>query len=128
MVELSVTNLAFGGKGVAKVDDFVVFVTGAVPGDVVRVIITKAKKRYAEARVVELLTPSPDRTPARCSMFGRCGGCVWQDLDYRVQLDYKARQVGESLEHLGGLSDFELMPAVGMARSLALPQPGRLRQ
>ena len=116
IAELSVTNLAFGGKGVAKVDDFVVFVTGAVPGDVVRAVITKAKKRYAEARVVELLTPSPDRTPARCSMFGQCGGCVWQDLDYRVQLDYKARQVRESLEHLGGLSDFDLMPALGMAR------------
>ena len=64
MLELPIQTLAFGGKGVAKVDDFVVFVTGAVPGDVVRVTITKAKKRYAEARVVELLTPSPDRTPA----------------------------------------------------------------
>ncbi len=116
LLDLPVLSLAFGGKGVAKVDDFVVFVTGAVPGDVVRAVVTKAKKRYAEARVVKLLTPSSDRTPARCSMFGHCGGCVWQDLDYRVQLDYKARQVGESLEHLGGLSDFELRPAVGMAR------------
>ena len=113
---MPVQTLAFGGKGVAKIDDFVVFVTGAVPGDIVRATVTKAKKRYAEARVVELLTPSPDRILPRCSMFGRCGGCVWQDLDYRVQLDYKARQVRESLEHLGGLSDFALMPALGMAR------------
>ncbi len=99
----------------AKSNDFVIFVTGAVPGDLAKVVLTKVKKRYAEARVVEIITPSPDRTPARCSMFGRCGGCVWQDLDYRVQLDYKTRQVRESLEHLGGLSGFELRPALGMA-------------
>jgi 23S rRNA (uracil1939-C5)-methyltransferase len=114
LVDLSVTGLAFGGKGVAKLDDFVVFVTGAVPGDVVTARITKNKKRYAEARVDKLLTPSPDRCPARCSMFGTCGGCVWQDLSYDVQLKHKASQVRESLEHLGGLKDFELRPILGM--------------
>jgi 23S rRNA (uracil1939-C5)-methyltransferase len=114
LVNLSVTSLAFGGKGVAKLDDFVIFVTGAVPGDVVTARITKSKKRYAEARVEELITPSPDRCPARCSMFGTCGGCVWQDLAYEVQLKYKASQVRESLEHLGGLKDFELRPILGM--------------
>jgi len=115
VVDLSVTGLAFGGKGLAKIDDFVVFVTGAVPGDVVRARVTKYKKRYAEARVVGLLASSPDRCPARCTSFGSCGGCVWQNLDYGVQLDYKARQVRESLEHLGGLHDFTQRPIVGMA-------------
>jgi len=114
LVDLSVTGLAFGGMGIAKLDDFVIFVTGAVPGDVVRARITKNKKRYAEARVAELLTPSPDRRPARCRSFGQCGGCVWQDLDYEVQLKYKASQVRESLEHLGGIRDFELRPILGM--------------
>lgn len=114
LVHLSVTGLAFGGMGIAKLDDFVVFVTGAVPGDVVHARITKSKKRYAEARVDELLTPSPDRRPARCSSFGQCGGCVWQGLDYGVQLKYKAGQVRESVEHLGGIHDFELSPIVGM--------------
>jgi 23S rRNA (uracil1939-C5)-methyltransferase len=115
IVDLTVTGLAFGGKGVARIDDFVVFVTGAVPGDVVRARVTKYKKRYAEARAEEILTPSSDRCPARCPSFGQCGGCVWQNLDYGVQLDYKARQVRESLEHLGGLRDFEMLPIVGMA-------------
>jgi 23S rRNA (uracil1939-C5)-methyltransferase len=114
LVDLNVTGLAFGGMGIAKLDDFVVFVTGAVPGDVVRARVTKNKKRYAEARVDELLTPSPDRRPARCRSFGQCGGCVWQDLDYEVQLKYKASQVRESVEHLGGIHDFELRPIVGM--------------
>ncbi len=114
-LDLTVTGLAFGGKGVAKIDDFVVFVSGAVPGDVVRARVSKTKKRYAEARVEKLVTPSPDRCPARCSTFGACGGCVWQSLDYNVQSGYKTEQVRESLEHLGGLTDFELLPAVSMA-------------
>jgi len=115
LVDLSVTNLAFGGAGIAKIGEFVVFVTGAVPGDVVSARITKLKKRYAEARAETILTPSADRIPHRCPSFGACGGCVWQGLDYRVQLEYKTRQVRESLEHLGGLRDFEMLPIAGMA-------------
>jgi 23S rRNA (uracil1939-C5)-methyltransferase len=115
LVELNVINLAFGGAGIAKIGEFVVFVTGGVPGDVVKARVTKLKKRHAEARAVEIVTPSPDRTSARCPHFGTCGGCVWQGLDYKVQLDYKTRQVRESLEHLGGLRDFELLPIEGMA-------------
>ena len=114
VVELTVTNLAFGGAGIAKIGEFVVFVTGGVPGDVVKARITKSKKTYAEARAVEIVTPSPDRIPHRCPSFGTCGGCVWQGLDYGVQLDYKTRQVRECLEHLGGLRDFELLPIEGM--------------
>jgi 23S rRNA (uracil1939-C5)-methyltransferase len=121
LVELNVTNLAFGGAGIAKIGEFVVFVTGAVPGDVVSARITKQKKRYAEARAEQIITPSPDRIPHRCPSFGTCGGCVWQGLDYGLQLEYKARQVRESLEHLGGLRDFELLPIVGM------PDPWRYR-
>lgn len=114
LVDLSVTGLAYGGKGIARVGEFVVFVSGAVPGDVVRAKVLKNKKRYAEARAESLLTPSPDRRPARCSSFGACGGCAWQDLAYEAQLRYKSSQVRESLEHLGGLKDFELRPIVGM--------------
>jgi 23S rRNA (uracil1939-C5)-methyltransferase len=110
-----VHTLAFGGKGVARLNEFVIFVKGAVPGDVARVEIARTKKRYAEARLGELVKPSPDRVEPRCGSFGVCGGCVWQNLDYGVQLAYKARQVRESLEHLGGLSGFELRPIVGMA-------------
>ena len=114
LLDLTVTGLAFGGNGIAKADDFVVFVGGAVPGDVVRARVTKIKRRYAEARVEQLLTASPDRIPARCPSFGECGGCVWQGLDYQVQLRYKAQQVRESLEHLGGLRDFQVLPILGM--------------
>lgn len=115
VLDLAVTGLAFGGKGIARLDDFVIFVSGAVPGDVVRARVTKNKKRYAEARAETLVAPSADRRPARCPSFGRCGGCAWQSLDYGVQLDYKARQVRESLEHLGGLAGVVPLPIVGMA-------------
>jgi 23S rRNA (uracil1939-C5)-methyltransferase len=114
LIDLRVTGLAFGGRGIAKIDDFVVFVAGAVPGDVVQARLTKNKRRYAEARVERLVTPSPDRLPARCPSFGSCGGCAWQSLDYAVQLKYKAQQVQESLEHLGGLREFDLLPIRGM--------------
>ncbi len=114
MIELTVTGLAYGGKGIARLDDFVVFVSGAVPGDVVQARVLKNKKRYAEARAEEIVVPSPNRCPARCPAFGTCGGCVWQDLDYGLQLKYKAAQVRESLEHLGGIKDFVLAPIVGM--------------
>jgi len=113
-VELAVSALAFGGQGIARVDNFVVFVDGAVPGDVVQATVTKTKRRYAEARLEKLLTPSADRRDALCSQFGRCGGCRWQSLDYAVQLRYKEQQVRDSLERLGGLAGFELLPIRSM--------------
>jgi len=115
ILDLPIQTLAFGGSGLARLDDFVIFVKGAVPGDVVRAVITKTKKRYAEAQAVELVSPSSDRVAPSCRTFGDCGGCVWQNLRYGMQLTYKARQVAESLEHLGGLSGFDLRPAIGMA-------------
>ena len=113
-VELPITTLAFGGQGLGRLDDFVVFVNGAVPGDVVRAVVTRTKKRYAEARLDEIVQPSPDRRDAVCRHFGTCGGCRWQSLDYAVQLRYKEQQVRDSLERLGGLSGFEMRPIIGM--------------
>ena len=113
-IDLDVTSLAFGGQGVARVDGFVVFVTGAVPGDVVRATVTRVKKSYAEARIDEILLPSPDRCDAVCRHAGSCGGSRWQTLEYAVQLRYKAAQVDETLRRLGHLSHFALQPIKGM--------------
>ena len=114
-LELTITTLAFGGQGIGRLDNFVVFVNGAVPGDVAEVAITRVKRSFAEARLERLLTPSPDRRDARCPHFGTCGGCRWQSLDYDVQLQYKEQQVRDSLERLGDLSGFELRPIKGMS-------------
>lgn len=107
-LELTIDSLAFGGRGVARHEGFVIFVEGAVPGDRVRAVVTRARRSYAEARVSELLGSSADRKPAECAHFGVCGGCSWQTLTYEAQLRYKQQQVIECLGHIGGIADIEL--------------------
>ncbi len=112
-LEVEVDSLAFGGRGVARAEGFVVFVAGALPGDRVRVEVTKAKKRFAEARVVELLAPGADRVPDRCTHGGEpCPGAPWQGLPYERQLEIKGEQVDEALRRIGSLDGFELEPIV----------------
>jgi 23S rRNA (uracil1939-C5)-methyltransferase len=113
LLEVEVDSLAFGGRGVARADGFVVFVAGGLPGDRVRVEVTKAKKRFAEARVVELLQASADRVPDRCTHGGEpCPGAPWQGLPYERQLEVKSEQVAEALRRIGELEGFELEPIV----------------
>ncbi len=105
---LTVTSAGAQGKAIARQDGMVVFVTGAVPGDVVDVRVTKKKSNYAEAITTRIVSPSPDRVTPFCKHFGVCGGCKWQDLSYPKQLEYKQQQVIDNLERLGGLE----LPAV----------------
>ncbi len=108
---LEIESLAYGGKGVARRNGYVVFVSGALPGDLVRAEVTKAKRGYAEARAVELVRGSPDRIPDRCDHGGEpCPGAPLQGLDYSEQLRHKQQQVEDSLVRLGGLEGFELEP------------------
>ncbi len=107
-LELDVGALAFGGAGVARLDGYVVFVQGGMPGDRVRAVVSKSKRAYAEARVVELLQPSPDRIEPRASH----PGAPWQVLPYERQLEVKQRQVNDALERIGKLSDYVLEPIV----------------
>jgi 23S rRNA (uracil1939-C5)-methyltransferase len=108
-LEVEIDSLAFGGRGLARADGLVVFVAGALPGDRVRVEITKAKKRFAEARTVELLSPGADRIADRCTHGGEpCPGAPWQGLDYERQLAEKSNQVEEALRRIGQLDGFEL--------------------
>lgn len=127
-IELDVSSLAYGGQGVARLEDFVVFVRGAVPGDRVRGRVTKRKRSHAEARVLEILSPSPRRVAPRCRHSQECGGCEWQTLAYEAQLEFKQQQVVDSLQrlaHLGGpwldpgdrrppLGGYQLEPIRGM--------------
>ncbi len=115
-IELTVTDLAFGGKGIAKVDGFTVFVDQAVPGDRVLARVSRKKKNYAESRVLEILSPSPDRIPAPCAYSGFCGGCKWQFFKYEKQLEYKQRHVAESLAHIGGFEHVVVHPTKASER------------
>ena len=109
LLEVEIDSLAFGGRGIARVDGYVVFVAGGLPGDLVRAEITKPKGRFAEARAVELLRPGADRVANRCLHEGEpCPGAPWQGLAYEQQLVHKRDQVDEALRRIGGLDGFEL--------------------
>ena len=101
----NITVTGWGAKGVAlaKVDGLVLFISGAVPGDVADVLVTRKKKSFAEGRMQRLITPSPHRTEPFCKHFGTCGGCKWQDLSYPMQLVFKRQETIDALERIGGL-------------------------
>ena len=107
-LELTIDTLAFGGAGVARTDGYVVFVQGAVPGDRVRAVIGKRKRAYAEARVTEILAPSPDRIAPVADH----PGAPWQVLPYERQLEVKQSQVFDALRRIGKLDGFALEPIV----------------
>jgi 23S rRNA (uracil1939-C5)-methyltransferase len=100
---LSVFDIAEEGKGVARADDLVVFIEKAIPGDVVDAAIYKKKKNFAQAKISQLITPSPDRVTPFCEHFGVCGGCKWQHMNYPTQLKYKQKSVLDALQRLAGL-------------------------
>jgi 23S rRNA (uracil1939-C5)-methyltransferase len=111
LLTLDVESLAYGGKGVARRNGYVVFVSGALPGDRVTAEVTKAKRGYAEAQAKEVVRESPDRVPPRCDHGGEpCPGAPWQGLAYEEQLRHKQSQVEEALVRLGRLGGFELEP------------------
>jgi 23S rRNA (uracil1939-C5)-methyltransferase len=111
-VEVEIEDIAFGGRGLARLDGMAVFVDQAVPGDRVTIRIFKKKKNYAEARVVDLIEASPFRIIAPCEYSGFCGGCKWQFLDYDQQLIYKRNHVQDSLEHIGLIKNIDVHPTI----------------
>lgn len=104
-IEIEVDRLALEGRGVGRIDDFVVFVAGALPGERVRAQVQQVKRRHAQARAVAVLQASPARQRGRCVHLHECGGCVWQEFDYQAQLAAKRDLVQETLERIGGQRD-----------------------
>lgn len=103
IIECDVTDVAFGGKGLTKIDGFAVFIDQTVTGDRVAARIVRKKRNYAEAVVESLITPSPLRIQPPCPYSGYCGGCKWQFVDYPAQIDLKRRQVADCLGHIAML-------------------------
>ncbi|HEX3293475.1 MAG TPA: 23S rRNA (uracil(1939)-C(5))-methyltransferase RlmD [Solirubrobacterales bacterium] len=111
LLTLDIESLAYGGKGVAHENGYVVFVAGALPGDRVIAEVTRAKRSYAEALTREIVRESPDRVPSRCDHGGQpCPGAPWQELPYEHQLMHKEGQVKDALLRIGHLDDFDLEP------------------
>ena len=114
-----ITDVAAEGKSLAKVDDMVVFVQFAVPGDIVDLQVKKKKHRYCEAEVIRFVEYSKVRETPLCSHFGVCGGCKWQNLPYEEQLKAKQRQVGDQLTRIGKVELPQLRPILGSAKTFS---------
>jgi len=102
-LEITIEKLVPGGDGLARHDGKVIFVPLVLPGEKVRVRLSETKKDFARGIALEILTPSPDRTAPGCPVFGRCGGCDWQHMDYPAQLRHKVAIVQDALRRTGGL-------------------------
>lgn len=107
---VSIIDIAEEGKGVGKVDDLVLFVDKAIPGDVVDVELLRKKKNFVEARVSQLKQASPYRVAPFCEHFGVCGGCKWQHMDYSAQLTFKQKGVDNALTRLGRIDTSSMEP------------------
>lgn len=120
--ELVITDMSVTGEGVGKADGFTFFVKDTVPGDRVLANITKVKKTFGYARLIEVLEPSPDRVPMFCPIARPCGGCTLQELSYPAQLRFKENLVRSSLLRIGGFSEQKLQsimePIIGMDQPL----------
>ena len=114
---LHITTLAAEGKAMGKVDNQVVFVAMAVPGDIVDVQIRKHHRRYMEGTIVRFVEKSPLRVEPFCEHFGVCGGCKWQSLPYEEQLKQKTTQVEDQLVRIGHLNIPEVRPCLGSERT-----------
>jgi 23S rRNA (uracil1939-C5)-methyltransferase len=117
VIDLELTDMAYGGAAVGRHEGRVVFVPYAIAGERVRVEIVEEKKRYAQARFMEVLTPSPDRVQPPCPHFGPgpegpCGGCQWQHIAYPAQVRFKQAILADQLRRIGGFSNPPLLPPV----------------
>ena len=114
--EYTVTIEGYSGEGagVARIDGFVVFVSGALRGEVCRVLILKVLQSAAFAKVLEVLAPSPHRIAPDCPYFPRCGGCTYRHMDYAEELALKRRREQDNLARIGG-SEVEVEEILGAA-------------
>lgn len=115
---VTIEDIGVSGEGIGKVNGYTLFIKDAVIGDVVEAKVMKAKKNYGYARLMNIITPSPDRVKAKCQFARKCGGCQIQEMSYQKQLEFKNRKIKGNLERIGGFSK-ELLeevmePIVGM--------------
>jgi tRNA/tmRNA/rRNA uracil-C5-methylase (TrmA/RlmC/RlmD family) len=107
-----ITDIAFGGEGVGRVDDFVVFVPFVLTGEEVEVEILEVKKQFARAKLIRVVQASPQRVEPVCRYFGECGGCQYQHIDYATQLALKHKQVSDLFERIGGFAPSLIAPVI----------------
>jgi tRNA/tmRNA/rRNA uracil-C5-methylase (TrmA/RlmC/RlmD family) len=116
-VNLKIQDIAFGGEGVGRMDDFVVFVPFVMVGEIVVAEITEVKKQFARAQLVRVVEASPERVTPECRYFSQCGGCQYQHIAYPAQLRIKQKQIADLFERVGKI------PREVVAPVLPCPSP-----
>jgi tRNA/tmRNA/rRNA uracil-C5-methylase (TrmA/RlmC/RlmD family) len=131
-LELRVLDIASDGRGVARLDDGrVAFIEDVIDGELVRARVIVVHRKYLDAELVELLEPSIHRSEPPCPIYGPCGGCRYQHIDYPHQLELKTKQVQDALERIGGLEEIDVEPTVacplpyGYRNKIALHSMGK---
>jgi 23S rRNA (uracil1939-C5)-methyltransferase len=113
-VTVKIQDVTTNGEGIGKVDGYTLFIKDAVIGDTVTAKVIKDKKKYGYGRLLEVVTPSSDRVEPRCLVARQCGGCQIQQMSYSAQLALKQRMVENNLERIGGITEYERNPIIGM--------------
>jgi tRNA/tmRNA/rRNA uracil-C5-methylase (TrmA/RlmC/RlmD family) len=111
-VTVTISDIAFGGEGVARFQDLVVFVPFVACGEVVEAEVVEVHKRFARARLVQVLQPAAERVAPLCPYFGICGGCQYQHLSYDTQLQTKRKQISDLFQRLGGFRPEIVSPVI----------------
>ena len=109
-IVVTIDSLAFGGKGLARYNNIVVFVKNGIPGQELKVLIIKKSKNYFEAKILEIISESPYYQEPPCNHFDYCGGCTFQNLDYQIQIQEKLNQVKDVFSRIGNQTDFIINP------------------
>ena len=110
---IEIVDLSSEGSGVGKVDNFIIFVQGALAGDICEVKIVKVKKNYAYGIILNIIEPSTFRVESKCDVFKKCGGCTLQHLEYKAQLTLKQKKVEDCIKRIGNIQDLDIEPTVG---------------
>ena len=109
---VTVVDIAFGGEGVARSDDFVIFIPFVALGEKVEIELVEVKKRFGRARLVRIIERSPHRVEPKCEYFGDCGGCQYQHIDYGAQLEIKRKQIADLFQRVGGFASTLIDPVI----------------
>jgi len=114
IINISVSDMTYGGEGIGRYQGMAVFVPDSVPGDELRVRVVEQKKSFAKARIAEIIKPSADRVEPKCPLAKECGGCQWQQISYPAQLRYKTKIVQDTLERVGHIKGLKVRDILGM--------------
>lgn len=113
-VELTIDSMTLEGQSLARLDGYVLFVSGAIPGETVKAKVVTVGKKFGRARVISVSKPAETRVAPKCRHFGRCGGCLWQHIEYGEQLHWKEELIRATLEHKLRKKRLPILPMIGI--------------